>query len=81
MLTWDIPRPIVRPVAKKYRDVKRELRRAGWRFVRQGKGSHEIWRAPDGRRVALATGGKDNRDVPAGTLSSIRRDTGLEDLR
>ncbi len=35
----------------------------------------------DGRRVAVPGGGKANRNVPAGTLASIRRATGLEELR
>jgi len=68
-------------VAKKYRDVKRILRAAGWVPLREGKGSHELWVGPDGDTVALATGGKENREVPTGTLASIRRETGLRDLR
>jgi len=34
-----------------------------------------------GRTVAVPGGGKSNREVPAGTLASIRRDTGLDELR
>jgi hypothetical protein len=38
--------------------------------------------SPDrGRTITIAGGGKDNREVPAGTLATIRRETGLEDLR
>lgn len=36
---------------------------------------------PDGRQVTIPGGGKSSKDVPAGTLASIRRDTGLEPLR
>jgi predicted RNA binding protein YcfA (HicA-like mRNA interferase family) len=67
-------------MAKKYREVRKALRDADWSIVRI-TGSHEIWRHPDGRQVAVAAGGKDNRDVPRGTLADIRRGTGLEDLR
>jgi predicted RNA binding protein YcfA (HicA-like mRNA interferase family) len=67
-------------MAKKYREVRKALRDAGWSIVRV-TGSHEIWRHADGRRVAVAAGGKDNRNVPSGTLAGIRRRTGLEDLR
>ena len=67
-------------MAKKYRDVRRALRRSGWRTLRVS-GSHELWAHPDGRRVVIAGGGKDGREVPVGTLASIRRDTGLEELR
>jgi predicted RNA binding protein YcfA (HicA-like mRNA interferase family) len=69
-----------RRLAKKYRDVKRALRRAGWSRQRDARGSHEVWVAPDGRKITLATGGKDNREVPAGTLASIGRRTGLKEL-
>jgi predicted RNA binding protein YcfA (HicA-like mRNA interferase family) len=67
-------------VAKKYREVRQALRDAGWIMVRV-TGSHERWAHPDGRKTVLAGGGRDNRDVPSSTLASIRRQTGLEDLR
>lgn len=67
-------------MAKKYRDVKRMLTAAGWSAQRT-QGSHEVWSHRDGRRVVIPGGGKDGRDVPAGTLGSIRRATGLEELR
>ena len=64
---------------KKNREVRRALRRAGWVRVRQ-KGSHETWRSPDGTRQVIVAG-KDSADVHTGTLASIRRATGMEDLR
>jgi predicted RNA binding protein YcfA (HicA-like mRNA interferase family) len=68
-------------MAKKYRDVRRALRRAGWTLERS-TGSHEHWLNPERTRlVTVAGGGKENREVPAGTLANIRRETGLEDLR
>lgn len=67
-------------MAKKYRDVTKALRQAGWRRVRT-RGSHEVWRLADGRDVTLPAGGKGNREVPTGTLGAIRRATGLEELR
>jgi predicted RNA binding protein YcfA (HicA-like mRNA interferase family) len=67
-------------VPKKYRDVRRILLDAGWRPVRM-TGSHERWLHSDGRRLTLAGGGKDNREVQAGTLAALRRETGLEELR
>lgn len=67
-------------MAKKYRDVRAALHKDGCTIVRVS-GSHEIWEHPDGRSVAVAGGGKDNREVPAGTLAKIRRITGLDQLR
>jgi predicted RNA binding protein YcfA (HicA-like mRNA interferase family) len=67
-------------VPKKYREVKKILLRAGWTHART-KGSHEIWIHPSGGRTVLAPGSKENREVPAHTLSKIRRATGIEELR
>lgn len=69
-----------RYLAKKYRDVRRALRDNGFRHLRT-KGSHEVREHSDGRRVVLAGAGKDNRDVPAGTLKAIREQTGIDELR
>jgi predicted RNA binding protein YcfA (HicA-like mRNA interferase family) len=64
---------------KKYREVRAALEAAGWTVVRQ-RGSHEVWahsEKPD--RIVVA--GKDSATVPPGTLCSIRRASGIEDLR
>jgi predicted RNA binding protein YcfA (HicA-like mRNA interferase family) len=66
-------------VPKKYREIRRELENAGWSVVRQ-RGSHEVWAHPD-RPDRIVVAGKDSATVPVGTLSSIRRSSGLEDLR
>ncbi len=64
---------------KKYKEVRKALADAGWRVVRH-RGSHEIWAHPDHEdRIVVA--GKDGDTVPVGTLSSIRRASGLEHLR
>ena len=64
---------------KKYRDVRRALSAAGWEVLRQ-RGSHEIWGRSD-RLVRIVVAGKDSQTVPVGTLSSIRKASGLDDLR
>lgn len=66
-------------MTKSVREVRRILRRRGWIVVRQ-KGSHERWVSADGRRVTTVAG-KGSATVPTGTLASIRRETGLEELR
>ncbi len=56
-------------------DVIRKLRRAGFVFDRQAKGSHEIWRNPHtGRRVVVP---HHPGDIPKGTLRQIIQQTGL----
>jgi predicted RNA binding protein YcfA (HicA-like mRNA interferase family) len=66
-------------VARKYREVREALKGAGWQVLRQ-KGSHEVWGRP-GEDARIVVAGKDSDTVPAGTLSSIRRASGLEQFR
>ncbi len=66
-------------MAKKYREVRSARKTAGWDVLRQ-RGSHEVWGKPvEAARIVVA--GKDSDTVPVGTLSSIRRASGLENLR
>ncbi len=67
-------------MARKYRDVRRILRKNGWEIVRVS-GSHERWRGPGGRSTTVPAGGRDNDEAAPGTLAAIRRDTGIEELR
>jgi predicted RNA binding protein YcfA (HicA-like mRNA interferase family) len=71
--------PYGRSVPKKYREVREALREAGWDVLRQ-RGSHEVWGRP-GEPVRIVVAGKDSQTVPVGTLSSIRKASGLEHLR
>jgi predicted RNA binding protein YcfA (HicA-like mRNA interferase family) len=66
-------------MAKKYRDVRKALAEAGWSAVRH-RGSHEVWAHPE-RDERIVVAGKESDTVPAGTLGSIRRASGLESLR
>ena len=64
---------------KKYREIRSALKAAGWEVLRQ-RGSHEVWgKAGETTRIVVA--GKNSDTVPSGTLSSIRRASGLEHLR
>lgn len=65
-------------VAKKYREVRVVLKKAGWRPVRQ-RGSHETWIHP-GHINKIVVAGKDSDTLPVGTLASIRKASGLEQL-
>jgi predicted RNA binding protein YcfA (HicA-like mRNA interferase family) len=64
---------------KKYGEVRAALRSDGWLPIRQ-RGSHEVWAKP-GRRERIVVAGKDSAVMSPGTLSSIRRVSGLEELR
>ncbi|WP_132256585.1 type II toxin-antitoxin system HicA family toxin [Methylobacterium segetis] len=56
-----------------YPELVRLLREAGCTFVRQGKGSHEIWQSPImGRRIAVP-----RNTVMMRTANGILRDAVL----
>ncbi len=57
-------------------EVIRRLRRAGFVFDRQAKGSHEIWWNPTTR--ARTTVPNHPRDLPEGTVRAIVRQAGLK---
>jgi predicted RNA binding protein YcfA (HicA-like mRNA interferase family) len=59
--------------------LREALAEAGWQVLRQ-RGSHEVWGKP-GQNTRIVVAGKDSDSVPVGTLSSIRRASGLEHLR
>ena len=56
-------------------EVLTKLRRAGFVFDRQAKGSHEIWWNPETR--ARTTAPHHPGDLPEGTLHAILRQAGL----
>ena len=56
-------------------EVRAKLRRAGFRFDRMARGSHEIWRNPQTQRrtmIAVHPG-----DLPEGTVRAIVLQAGL----
>lgn len=55
--------------------VIRKLRRAGFVFDRQAKGSHEIWRNPETRRRTTVPRHPGN--LPEGTVAAIVKQAGL----
>lgn len=64
---------------KKYGEVRAALEAADWSVVRR-RGSHEVW-AHSEKTGRIMVAGKDSATVPPGTLGSIRRASGIEDLR
>ena len=61
------------------RQVIRKLRRAGFVFDRQAKGSHEIWRHPDTNRRAVVP--VHPGDLPEGTCAEHYTTGGIDDCR
>ena len=56
-------------------DVIGRLRRAGFVFDRQAKGSHEIWWNPDTRKRTTIP--RHPGDLPEGTVAAIVKEAGL----
>jgi predicted RNA binding protein YcfA (HicA-like mRNA interferase family) len=59
----------------KYEELVARLRKLGFRFYRQGKGSHELWvRDSDGKVVPVPRHGK---PIRKGTLRAIIREISI----
>lgn len=61
--------------AFKYREIEKRLRKLGFVLYRQGKGSHEIWRHPDGRWTTVPNHG--SKTISRRTMKSILDDIGM----
>ena len=60
----------------RYREVVKRLRHFGFRFYRQGKGSHELWvRDTDG--VVVPVPHHQGKSIRKGTLRAIIREVGV----
>jgi predicted RNA binding protein YcfA (HicA-like mRNA interferase family) len=60
-----------------YRELTKQLRQLGCYLVRQGAGSHEIWRNPRTQRQATIPNHA-GQDIPRGTLRAILRDLEID---
>jgi predicted RNA binding protein YcfA (HicA-like mRNA interferase family) len=58
------------------RDVIKKLKKAGFVFDRQAKGSHEIWYNPITKRRTTIPN-HPGVDIPKGTLKAIIKEAGL----
>jgi predicted RNA binding protein YcfA (HicA-like mRNA interferase family) len=60
----------------KYPEVVRKLRKLGFHFDRQARGSHEIWRnLATGRKTTLVN---HRREMREGTLRGILSEAGID---
>ncbi len=64
----------LRPLS--YKELTARLKKYGFRFYRQGKGSHELWvRDDDGKVVPVP---RTNKDIKKGTVRAIIRQIGVD---
>ena len=62
-----------------YKTIIKKLKKMGFIFLRQGKGSHEFWKNPKtGQIVMLA---KHNKDMATGTVKDLAKDLGFKNLK
>lgn len=59
----------------RYTEIVKRLRRMGFVFDRQAKGSHEIWWNPETRRRTTIP--NHPGDIPEGTVRAILRGAGV----
>lgn len=58
----------------KYSKFLKIAKKGGWRFLRQGKGSHEIWKK-DNKKVSIPNHG--SKEMPKGLEKSLKKEMGL----
>lgn len=63
-----------------YRKLTKKLKKLGFTFYREGKGSHTLWvREKDKKAVPIPKHG--NKDIMSGTLHMIIKQIGLKNMR
>ncbi len=60
----------------RYRDIVKILKRFGFKFHRQGAGSHEIWHNSITNRYTTIP--NHSGDMPEGTLRAILKQAGID---
>ncbi len=62
-----------------YKNVIKKLKKLGFTFHRQGKGSHEFWiNKENGKIVMLA---KHQKDFPIGLIVNIAKQLGFKNIK
>lgn len=62
-----------------YKKITRKLKKLGFRFYRQGKGSHTLW-VNDERKKIIPVPNHGNKDIRSGTLRAIIKQIGLKNI-
>ena len=60
-----------------YHELAKLMRKAGWRFERNGKGSHRIWRHPE-RPNPITIPDHGSKEINPGLVRGIKRQAGIE---
>ena len=63
-----------------YTKLTRKLKKLGFQFSRQGKGSHVLW-VNEGTNVAIPIPNHGGKDIRKGTLQEIIKQVGLKNMK
>lgn len=58
----------------KYSEFLKLIKKEGWVFMRQGKGSHEIWVKGE-KKVVIPNHG--SKEIPKGLVQKLKKDMNL----
>ncbi|MBT0552520.1 type II toxin-antitoxin system HicA family toxin [Riemerella anatipestifer] len=58
----------------KHSEFFREIKKKGWTFLRQGKGSHEIW---TNGKIQIAIPNHGSKEISKGLEKALRKQMGL----
>ncbi len=63
-----------------YDKLTKKLKKLGFKFFRQGKGSHTLW-VRDADKTVIPVPNHGNKDIRIGTLHAIIKEIGLNNRR
>ncbi len=60
-----------------YNELTELMKAAGWRFYRNGKGSHKIWSHPErGNKIPVPDHG--SKEISPGLVKAIKKQAGIK---
>lgn len=62
----------------KWSELKKKLKNAGFEFLRDAKGSHEIWHHPDKENSEIVIANHASKEVGTGLANKILKQAGLK---
>ncbi|MDQ7949535.1 MAG: type II toxin-antitoxin system HicA family toxin [Pedobacter sp.] len=62
----------------KWSELKRKLKKGGYVFLRDAKGSHEYWHHPEKKGSEIVIASHDAKEVGTGLANKILKQAGLK---
>jgi predicted RNA binding protein YcfA (HicA-like mRNA interferase family) len=60
-----------------YNELTKLMKKAGWRFHHNGKGSHKMWAHPD-RTYQISVPDHGSKEMDPGLVRGIKKQAGIE---